>query len=220
MRRSPQERVLETVRAVEPALEFSMRQHPFADAFNPEGTRLCSSICGFAIQVLSVWMKKQGIDNQLVIGQPAEDVSALPGEMRRHVVVETDSAKIDPTYAQFMKLIAPRGSKLPERVYPKSRIAYIPRGLERQLGEAYADFAIEQRKYLRSLAFIGIRGVSIDCSSKLYTPDDSQVAGVLSGIWSANYRPYDMEGEADEFVQLALKDIDDYMVGQHVANSA
>ena len=86
-------------------------------------------------------MKKQGIDNQLVIGQPAEDVSALPGEMRRHVVVETDSAKIDPTYAQFMKLIAPRGSKLPERVYPKSRIAYIPRGLERQLGEAYADFA-------------------------------------------------------------------------------
>lgn len=211
--RTSHEQVFRRVADVEQALEFSMRQHPFADAINPEGMRLKGSVCGFACQALSIWLENQGIRNQLTIGQPFKDESIVPVEMRQHVVIETEGAVIDPTYGQFMKLIAPEKSKLPRHMYPKSSIAYIPKGWELLVGESYANFALAKRRDLRDICRPEVSGTAMEYD-KLRQPSDEQLEEAFTGLWGADYKPFDPEGDSGVFVERAVKDIYSYTEGR------
>lgn len=175
--------------------------------------RLKDSVCGFACQALSIWLEEEGVRNQLMIGRPVKDESIVPVEMRQHVVIETKGAVVDPTYGQFMKLIAPEKSKLPRHMYPKSSIAYIPKGWELLVGESYADFALAGRRDLRDVCRREVGGVAMEYD-KLRQPSDEQLEEAFTGLWGADYEPFDPEGDSGVFVERAIKDIYDYMEGR------
>lgn len=180
----------------------------FGPRSSPEGLGLRDSVCGFACNVLAKTLNRQRIGRMVPkIGTPFDDVSMIPERMRRHVVVTTEAATLDPTWGQFMALVgldvrhAASMSALKD-LYPEWQIAVIPRGTERIFGERFASFALEQAVKLRhiwSRMDTGYFHEGVDTR----LPEE-QAFEMLADIWSPKrYRPFDNAGDGDAQAEKA-----------------
>lgn len=196
----------------EPRLEAAMRHCP--TSFMPDGFRLSGSICGFASNVLAQYLREtQGLTLEKRIGSPADDLTAMPDNMWRHVILNTpDGSTIDPTYGQFMRLIGinealAKNETEAYALYPARRVAYIPAGQERYFGERFAEFMVAQRERLITIRQKQLRVGETVCEiDRLKSGLDAQgLYDVVADIWSPNrYRRFDHDGDGQVFVDKAV----------------
>ena len=173
--------------------------------YKPEGLTLRNSVCGLASNVIAKCLQETQIapDAYMVIGLPIDNQDKLPRRMQRHVMCLTRDIRVDPTYGQFMTLVGldinnAVADEAMRSLYPKGKIAVIPRGMERVFGERFADFALDKIPEITAARRkIGERAA--------WPPEDSCVRmseseafETLADIWNPKrYKVFDNDGDAE-----------------------
>ncbi len=198
------------IERIEPSLDEVMR---FCVGGSPEGFRLRNSVCGFASNVLSKYLRAKHVrDAGMKIGFAVDDPPPnFPDRMRWHVLVDSPTATIDPTWTQFMTLVgldpvlAAQHEDL-AKLYPARRVAVIPKGTERMFGERFADYALEQVTRVRDVR------TKLGADARFWSTDDvcvwmpsEEAFEVLADIWNPErYERFDNEGDSEAQAQKAV----------------
>lgn len=188
----------------EPALEEVMQFHP---APGPEGWCLRGSVCGFASNTLAKYLRTAKLTTRATPKIRALP-EALPRAMRRHIIVDTEVATIDPTYSQFMRLTGLDPMLAAEHndmaaLYPDRCIAVIPKGCERGFGERFASYALECVQAVREVRRIEDTWPVDDSSNWM---SQEELFAMLAGIWDPTYYTvFDNEGDGELQAQRAAQ---------------
>ncbi len=192
---------------IEPQLSEVLRCNVSGGA---EGLELRSSVCGFASNVLAKYINHQKLAMAVPkMGMSFGENKLIPKRMRRHVLVETEAAMLDPTWGQFMTLVGldtrqAAAHDTLKKLYPERRVAVIPRGTERVFGERFASFALE--KILKIRAIRGSEGLEHVPEDACAWMEEQEAFEVLADIWNPErYETFDNAGDGETPARQALE---------------